>query len=576
MGVLQQSYRIRLASNTIARIIEAVANMTASPKSGNAPLVVAFDGTGSSGTNNADLKEYQWDFGDGVTATTTTPTTTHTYTVVATRKASLVVKDIYNIVSDPFYLTINVGGTQPPEEEYSTFTLDLADMALKYKRLKETTASPPTASYPEYVTALAALKARIGNNSPKVSTLSSNTLTRINYNLTLKPDTYNNSAINYGLSTTKRNAYTLPPYWWPRRVNTTTGTYDSSKSYNEAGAIVGNGEPYVKRDGIVNPETSIYKDAGYIQQIAADVLTLGVYFYYSSDQSYANKAVALLKSFFTSTTTGMMPHSKFIEVIKGNVDWKGYGSSSGFVATEVLTDIADSFQLLRIRGASALDDVFETAMLQWITDFWGYMTKEFTSKPATTDVENYIHWKKLWDPTSSSGIYYNYNNIRTLYTLQVCTFAVLTGKKQWAIDHINKYVKDVGSTKGLISRQFEVVTRTGTNGVSETFCDQPLELSRTRPWTYSCKNLTGWLQLCQLAQYLGMDLANYVSPGGSSIKKAINGMLFYTENTSVFPKLDNGKPISDPVLYDLFDSRARLASGLWPNDAALQTRIKNI
>ncbi|HEU5216266.1 MAG TPA: PKD domain-containing protein [Gaiellaceae bacterium] len=71
------------------------AALTASPRSGNVPLQVAFDGSGSSDTDPGDsIASYTFDFGDGsAPVTQSTPTTTHTYTNAGEFKATLTVTD---------------------------------------------------------------------------------------------------------------------------------------------------------------------------------------------------------------------------------------------------------------------------------------------------------------------------------------------------------------------------------------------------------------------------------------------------------------------------------------------------
>ena len=68
-----------------------VAQFTATPTNGDTRLDVEFDATGSSDDDN--IVEYAWDFGDGSTASTTTANTTHTYTAPGTYTVSLTVTD---------------------------------------------------------------------------------------------------------------------------------------------------------------------------------------------------------------------------------------------------------------------------------------------------------------------------------------------------------------------------------------------------------------------------------------------------------------------------------------------------
>ncbi len=91
-------------------ILEPVATVTATPVSGEAPLVVAFDGSASSGPN--PIVDWAWDFGDG--ATGTGATVSHTYTAPGTFVATLVVTDNFALTSFPRPVTITVTPTTKP------------------------------------------------------------------------------------------------------------------------------------------------------------------------------------------------------------------------------------------------------------------------------------------------------------------------------------------------------------------------------------------------------------------------------------------------------------------------------
>jgi PKD repeat protein len=67
-----------------------VAVMNATPTDGSAPLAVTFTSTGSTDPDGT-IQRYEWDFGDGATATG--PTANHTYTAPGTYSATLAVWD---------------------------------------------------------------------------------------------------------------------------------------------------------------------------------------------------------------------------------------------------------------------------------------------------------------------------------------------------------------------------------------------------------------------------------------------------------------------------------------------------
>lgn len=78
---------------------------TATPQSGSAPLVVAFDAT-SSTAGSGSITQYNWNFGDNTSGTGVTAS--HTYTAAGTYTASLTVRNSKGANSTPVTRTITV------------------------------------------------------------------------------------------------------------------------------------------------------------------------------------------------------------------------------------------------------------------------------------------------------------------------------------------------------------------------------------------------------------------------------------------------------------------------------------
>jgi hypothetical protein len=101
------------------------------------------------------------------------------------------------------------------------------------------------------------------------------------------------------------------------------------------------------------------------------------------------------------------------------------------------------------------------------------------------------------------------NNIGTYYDLQVITYSLFVGNHSLAKAYINN------TTLNRLAAQF------GSNG------SQPLELKRTKSWTYCIKNLKGWYSIASVSEKVGYDIWNYSTSDGKGLKKATLWMLPY-------------------------------------------------
>ena len=85
----------------------------------------------------------------------------------------------------------------------------------------------------------------------------------------------------------RHDYYSLGIYWWP----------DSSKE---------DGLPYIRKDGIRNPEYGDY-DGPSIRAMANATFPLALAWFYTSDKVYATKAMELLATWFLNPETRMNP-----------------------------------------------------------------------------------------------------------------------------------------------------------------------------------------------------------------------------------------------------------------------------
>ena len=236
-----------------------------------------------------------------------------------------------------------------------------------------------------------------------------------------------------------------------------------------------NGLPYIRKDGERNPEINKITDHRSLDQLESSVETLAFAYYFKGDEAYAAKAAQLLRAFFLDPATRMNPNLQYAQFIPG----VNTGRGIGLIETRGLTQIVDAIGLLA--GSKALTEADRRGLDDWYAKFLQWMLESKNGREEAAAK----------------------NNHGTYYDLQVTTFALFLGKIDLARNTLQT------------AREKRIALQVEPDG------RQPLELARTKAWSYSVGNLDGLMLLARLGENIGIDLWNYQTSDGRSIRKAL-------------------------------------------------------
>ncbi|MTD28105.1 alginate lyase [Erwinia sp. J316] len=264
----------------------------------------------------------------------------------------------------------------------------------------------------------------------------------------------------------KHDYLSLSAYWWPDEHTA-------------------DGLPWVRHDGKVNPASKNEASDGLrLAAFTARVQALTLAWYFSADDRYSDRAIALIRHWFIDPDTRMNPNLTYAQSVPGKAE---NGRRSGVLDGRYFaTRIVDS--LLMLRTAPGWHQQDEQQMQRWMSD--------------------YLHW--LQTSPEGKGEAQSENNHGSWYNVQVAGIA-------WYLRRPEVIPPMLEQAKSRMNRQF------AADG------SQPLELARTRSFHYSWFNLQALTALATVAQNSGAgDLWHYRTPQQASLLTALEFMAPYS------------------------------------------------
>lgn len=241
--------------------------------------------------------------------------------------------------------------------------------------------------------------------------------------------------------------------------------------------------PYIRRDGMSNPDNFVAHREALIR-LSVQMPALTAAWLLTRDKKYSRHAAAHLKAWFVDPETRMNPSLEYAQAIHGVTTGRG----TGIIDTLHLVEVARAATVLANGGG--IGRRVQDGVRRWFADYLQWMT------------------------TSKNGIEERQakNNHGTCWVLQVAEFARFTGNQA-----LLRYAADRYKTV-LLPTQMKA---------DGSF---PMELIRTKPYSYSLFNLDVMTTLCKV-----VDLLDYELPDGRGIRRAVAFMYPYIKDKASWP-----------------------------------------
>jgi len=246
--------------------------------------------------------------------------------------------------------------------------------------------------------------------------------------------------------------------------------------------------PYIRRDGMSNPD-NFDTHRQVMVRLSLIVPALTAAYVITGNETYAAHAMAHLRAWFLDNETKMNPHLLYAQAIKGRVTGRGVG----IIDTIHLIEVTRSIKTLAEAGAIGREDL--EGLKGWFAEYLRWMT------------------------THSYGIdeRERNNNHGSCWVLQVSAFAQLVGDEE-QLDSCRERFRTV-----LVPNQ---IAEDGSF---------PLELERTKQYSYSLFNLDILASICHVLSNEDNNLWEFSMPNGAGMRKAMEFMYPYITDKGSWP-----------------------------------------
>lgn len=240
------------------------------------------------------------------------------------------------------------------------------------------------------------------------------------------------------------------------------------------------GKPYIRKDGEFNPERSQY-DLDPLDTMTKAVQDLGTAYYFTGDERYASKAAELVRVWFLNPETRMNPNLKYGQFVPGLDGDRASGVLEGNRCRHVIDGVG------LLAGSPSWTTKDDEGLKAWFTQLLEYLQTSPQGKAEASQPNNHGTW----------------------FHVQAATYALYTGNQPLARQLIES------AFKARIASQFN----------PDGF--QPAEGVRTQSFHYHRFNLVALLDLAMLGDRFGLDLWNYKTSDGKSLRLGLDFLMPY-------------------------------------------------
>lgn len=243
------------------------------------------------------------------------------------------------------------------------------------------------------------------------------------------------------------------------------------------------GLPYIRHDGKVNPDRYKVPDDANFNHMQNAVHALALGYYFTGKEEYAARAVLLLRTWFLDPATRMNPNLNYAQAVLGVNNGRG----TGLIDVRTMPRILDSITLLR--GSASLTPSDYDGLRAWFVQYLDWLKNSKNGHDESDAKNNHGSW----------------------YDQQISGIALFLGDKALA-----RKIAETAETRRIA---FQI----------QPDGSEPLELARTKSFSYSVFNLDALEDLAQEDRLAGVNLWNYKAKDGGSIRAALDYLLPYAE-----------------------------------------------